>query len=396
VIPLTTKDASAASWTAIPFEGANKWLYYIIHTIFDMKMMTLFSMLFGVGVMIYAEKIERGVPIDRVRWLWFKRMFILLCIGMVHAYFIWEGDILVSYAVCGIVFLWWLRRMPAWAMVLVAAVFVVLPQISWSFMGMSYHWFMDTSPPEWMKMPAEDLAEAQKRFAEFQKEMDPTPEQLETLVQTYRGSYGTNLAHRAKTSLMMQTMMIPIYMLWRGTGIMLLGAALYKWRIVTGERSTRFFTGFTLINYAIGLSLTVGGMVFNTHVNFSTGLLMAVGMPFNVFGSIPMAMGHMGLIVLLVKAMPTAWLVRALSAVGRMALTNYLMHSLIGSLIFYGYGFGYYGTMDRLEQEMIVLAVWVFQLIWSPMWLARYRFGPMEWLWRSLTYSKMQPMRRVA
>lgn len=378
----------------LPYEGVNRWTYIVTHTLFDLKMMTLFSMLFGVGVMIYAEKIARGAELKRVRGLWFRRMGILLGIGLVHAYLIWEGDILVSYAVCGLIFLWWMRRLPAWAMVLIAIPFTLFTQALWASQGLMYDWFVnDPSPPEWMSMPADVLEEMRNQYL---KSYDPTPEQVAELESTYTGSWYTLFKHRVEFVLQMHLWMIPTFMLWRGTAMMLLGAALYKWRVVTGERSTRFYAIFTIVNYAVAFPLIIAGIAYNESVGFNPARLIMVGSHFNGIGSVPMAMGHMGLVILVARAFPTAALVRALSAVGRMALTNYIAHSVICSLIFYGYGLALYNSMNRLELQLVVVAIWIAQLIWSPLWLRRYRFGPMEWLWRALTYGKAPPMRRAA
>jgi len=377
------------------YEGADKWVYLVVHTIFDMKMMTLFSMLFGVGLMVYAEKLNRGAELATVRRLWFRRMFILLGIGVFHAYFIWEGDILVSYAVCGIVFLWWMRRLPAWAMIAIAVPMCIPPMLAQWVNGMSYDWFVEGNAPDFITegMTAEEIQEASDKIT---KDLDPTPEQYEQAKAVHTGGYGGLFVYRLKMVLQMQFFMIPLFMIWRGTAMMLVGAALYKMRIITGERTTRFYLVLTAVSYLIGFAFTFAGIAYNESHGFSIVELMKYGIQFNMVGSIPMALGHMGLIILITRAMPMNFIVRALSSVGRMALTNYLAHAVIGSLIFYGYGLSRYGTMSRLELQMVVVGVWIAQLFWSPLWLKYYRFGPVEWAWRSLTYSKAQPMRRAA
>ena len=113
----------------------------------------------------------------------------------------------------------------------------------------------------------------------------------------------------------------------------------------------------------------------------------------NGFGSIVVAMGHVGLIMLIVQSGALYWLTRRLAAVGRMALSNYLTHSIVCTTLFYGYGFGLFGTINRTGLAAIVLIIWVAQLLLSPIWLQHFRFGPAEWLWRSLTYGQPQPMR---
>ena len=107
------------------------------------------------------------------------------------------------------------------------------------------------------------------------------------------------------------------------------------------------------------------------------------------FGRLGMAFGYMGLIVLLVRAARASWLTSRLAAVGRMALTNYLLHSLICAIVFTGAGFALVGELSRASMYIVVLGIWIFQLAISPWWLDRYRFGPVEWLWRTLTYGKL-------
>ena len=121
---------------------------------------------------------------------------------------------------------------------------------------------------------------------------------------------------------------------------------------------------------------------------------MRIGGLSNYVGSIVVGLGHIGLVMLLVKTGFLQGLLQRFASVGRMALTNYLLHSVILTTVFYGYGFGLYGEIPRFWQMGFVVAVIMLQLVLSPWWLARYRFGPVEWLWRSLTYWKRQPMAR--
>lgn len=105
-------------------------------------------------------------------------------------------------------------------------------------------------------------------------------------------------------------------------------------------------------------------------------------------------MAHVAAITLLYKAHYAQWLFRRLEAVGQMALTNYIMQSVICTLVFFGYGLNYYGELEYYQTYFVVLAVWVVQLILSPIWLRFYLFGPLEWVWRSLTYWRIQPLVR--
>ena len=115
---------------------------------------------------------------------------------------------------------------------------------------------------------------------------------------------------------------------------------------------------------------------------------------FNRLAAPLVSLGWIGLVMLACKSTLMGAVTRRLAAVGQMALTNYLMQTIICTTIFYGHGFGQFGYLSRTELFGVVVAVWIVELIWSPLWLARYRFGPFEWLWRSLTYWSPQPMRR--
>ncbi|MCH8865599.1 MAG: DUF418 domain-containing protein [Proteobacteria bacterium] len=114
----------------------------------------------------------------------------------------------------------------------------------------------------------------------------------------------------------------------------------------------------------------------------------------NYFGSIIVGLGHVSIVMLLIKTGFVPCLLQRFAAVGRMALTNYLMHSVILTTVFYGYDLGLYGRVPRFWEMGFVVAVIGLQMWISPWWLARYRFGPVEWLWRSLPYWTRQPMRR--
>ena len=142
------------------------------------------------------------------------------------------------------------------------------------------------------------------------------------------------------------------------------------------------------------MPLTVFSAVdLNSHA-FDTLYALRVGGITNYVGSLVVAFGHIGLIMLIFKTGVLQRLMPRFAAVGRMAITNYLMHSLILTTVFYGYGLGLYGTIPRFWQMGFVVAVITLQLVLSTWWLQRYKFGPVEWLWRSLTYWKRQPMRQ--
>jgi uncharacterized protein len=147
------------------------------------------------------------------------------------------------------------------------------------------------------------------------------------------------------------------------------------------------------LGYGVGLPLMVFDAAALIAHRFSAEYQLSGGALYNLFGSVVVALGHMGLLMLVVQQGALRWLTTRLAAVGRMALSNYLTHSIVCTTLFYGYGFGQFGQINRTGLAGIVLLIWIAQLVVSPVWLKYFRFGPAEWLWRSLTYWRPQPMR---
>ena len=337
-------------------------------------MMGLFSMLFGASVLLYSAKLTAsGQP---PRGLWFRRMGWLLVIGLVHAYFIWGGDILVPYALCGLLILWWVRRLqPArsWPgrspLLAIGAALTVAHGLGW-----------------------EGMSEAER--AQEAAIMMPTPEQAREHVGWMLGPYTETVANHAPIVFLFQTVDLPD-VLWRCSGMMLLGMALYKWGFLDGSRPTRTYTLTASFCLPIGLALCTYGALELDRAGFALPERIILDL-WNYAGAIFVSIGYAALIILAVKHGALSGLRGALAAVGQMALTNYLLHSIVASVLFLGWGFGLAGQFDYAEQLAVVVTTWAVQLALSPVWLARYRFGPAEWLWRSLTYWQRQPLRREA
>jgi uncharacterized protein len=299
----------------------------------------------------------------------------LLAIGLVHAYFIWGGDILVPYSLCGILILWWVRRLPAGALLAgslalltVGAVFTVAHGLSW-----------------------EEMSEAEQ--AQEAVLMMPTPEQAREQLGWMLASYPEFVARHAPTVFMFETLYFLSFFLWRCGGMMLLGMALYKWGFLDGSRTTRTYVVTAALCIPLGLGLAWYGTVELERARFALPYRILLDL-WNYVGAVFASVGYAAVLILAVKHQVLSGLRRALAAVGQMAFTNYLLHSITASVLFLGWGFGLAGQLDYAEQLGVVAMIWAAQLALSPIWLARHRFGPAEWLWRSLTYWQRQPMRR--
>jgi uncharacterized protein len=176
---------------------------------------------------------------------------------------------------------------------------------------------------------------------------------------------------------------------------MLLGMALLKWGVLSGERTRSFYLRLAALTVVPGLALAAWGLLGHVRAGWTFEHGMGGGETANYWGSLLAAVGYAALVMLLARAAGAAWVKRPLEAVGQAAFSNYILQSVICTLLFYGHGFGLFGRLERIELAGVVLAVWAVELALSTWWMARYRFGPLEWVWRSLTYRKLQPMRRL-
>lgn len=360
-------------YSTFDFEGANRLAFLFTAVFFDLKMMGLFSMLFGAGVVLYAAKADStGTP---ATGLWFRRMGWLLAIGLVHAYLIWNGDILVPYALSGLLILWWVRRWSARTLI-IAGLCTLLVGGALS-LGQLVSW--------------DSMSDAEK--AEQLTFMMPTMEQAQAQVAEMQGSYFEVVAKRAPTVLLFQTLIYVTFFLWRTGGMMLLGMGLFKAGFLDGRLPTSTYRRTALVCLLAGISMSAVGVRSLEAIRFSMPERTLPDL-WNYVGSVFMSVGYAAAILALIKAGALTGLRPRLAAVGQMAFSNYLSQSLITAVLFLGWGFGLAGRFNYAEQLLFVAAIWIVQLIVSPLWLARYRFGPAEWLWRSLTYRQRQPMAR--
>jgi uncharacterized protein len=211
----------------------------------------------------------------------------------------------------------------------------------------------------------------------------------------YQGGWLAQMPVRARGSFEFQSSMIWFWGLWRGGGNMLIGMALLKWRLVTAELQENFYRDLAVIGFGFGLPLIFGGVAsINAH-DWEMFYSFFIGGQFNYWASLLVAAGWVGFTISLWHFRIAPGLSRRLIAVGRTAFSGYILTSLICTLIFYGHGLGLYMRVSRPGQLAITAAIWITLLIAAPLWLERFRFGPLEWLWRTLTYGERQPFRRA-
>ena len=360
--------------------------------------MTIFSMLFGAGLILMSERAAaRG---SRFGWIYVRRTLWLLLIGAAHGYLVWFGDILANYAAAGLL-VFFFRKLKPRTLIVISLVFLGVPLVMSRGMGGHFKQQKAVAEAAESRLAAgESLSEEEQAAVDSWQSMMPMlfPDEKEVLrkIEIYRGDYAGIFAERAPVVVALQTMMFLFFGLWRISGLMLLGMAFMKLGILRAGRSRRFYLRMLTLGYLTGLPLAIySGYTLDAH-GFDPFYIWDEGTVFNYVGSILAGFGHIALVMWAFRSGFFPRFRERLAAVGRMALTNYLMHSLVLTTLFYGYGFGLHGYVERFYQMGFVVAMWIVQLYLSPLWLCYYRFGPAEWAWRSLTYWRRQPMRLEA
>jgi uncharacterized protein len=350
------------------FQGANFWVYAFTFNFAFQKFMPIFAMLFGAGIMLAADR--RREAGRNAGAFHYRRMGVLLLIALAHAYLVWYGDILFSYAICGALVFPFRRRSAGF--LLAAGVVVLAGQ----------------PVMEVVSLAVPDLFGWANTFQGMSLE-----EILAADLAAFRGGWMENFRMRALYSLEGQTVGFPLHEVWRASGLILLGMGLYRLGVMTGKAKRSLY--WLLVAVGIGVALPLTAIVFRVaHSNGWSGFwLRQLYLQTISWVGIVVALGWLAVVMLVCHAGCRSWLGRAFAAVGRTALSNYLLQSLICTFIFYGFGLGLYGSVERIGQMEIVLGVWILQLAVSPLWLRFFRFGPAEWAWRSLSYGSRQPFR---
>jgi len=371
-------------------DGLNLKVWIVNNMLFEGTMRGLFTLLFGAGVILLTIRLENNGAGIATADIYYRRILWLLLFGIVNVYvLLWHGDILYPYAIFGLM-LFPFRNASVKKLFLVAGILISIG-ILWDVTDYHSKINLEKEVTE-IRLSKDQGVELTKVQEEKMKQWDKfttkhTQEEVDVLIGKMHQSYFTVLFEKVKGNQFMQTWLPYRLWVWDILSYMLLGMAFFKLRIFHGERSNHFYLLMLSIGYLAGIAINYYETSMLLRENFAALTILKADQTYQI-GRILITMGHIGLFMLFIKSGILHFLQKSLAAVGKLALTNYLMHSIVTSIIFYGDGFSMYGRLERHELYYIVAGLWIFQLIYSPIYLRFFLYGPAEWVWRQLTYGK--------
>lgn len=346
------------------FTGLNWWVWLITSLLADGKFITIFAMLLGVSIaMMAGEGSARGAPAWRTHM---RRMAVLFVLGLLHAYLLWFGDMLVPLALSGSVVFFARRLSPGKLLILGGLTFAVA-----SVLSVALTWSTAQSDPA--------------ALAAWKAQWTPRPAAINLEIAQYRGGWSEQMAQRVPAALETQTASFVTRLLWQMSGLMLLGMGLFKLGVLSVAWSRAFYVRMASLGFGAGMLLIGLGLWRSYATGWDLLDFVLVSEQLHYWGNLLVALGWVALTMLLCQS---GWALRPVAAAGRMALTNYLLQTVICTTLFYGHGFGLFGRVERVGQLAIVVGIWAFQLLASSVWLRYFAVGPVEWLTRWLVFKR--------
>ncbi len=345
-------------------DTARDWIAWFVNaTIFEQKMMTLFSILFGAGIVLFTDRaIRKG---DSPAKLHYRRMGWLALFGFLHAYLLWYGDILFIYAICGMLAYLFRSFSPKSLFVIAGGLFFA------SCLTIFGNGFLMGFDPM-MSTPASDELIAEATAVE-------RPD--------IEGGYVDRVTgFNFFSSLFMHLWILPTVALVHNTSLMLIGMGLYKTGFLVGRLPSQTYAKAATVAFPVFAVALAASMWLRFETEFVFADYFKGAFQLANIAAVAAAIVYASVIAAVVRADALRPVRTALSAVGRIAFTNYIMQTVIACIIFYKPGFGLWMDLSRSELWLIVAAVWAFQIAFSIVYLRRFSMGPLEAIWRRLTY----------
>jgi uncharacterized protein len=357
------------------------WAFNFV--LIDGKMRGLFSFLFGASMLLVIERAAAsGRSPARVHYV---RMAWLLVFGLLHFYFIWFGDILAGYAQIGMI-AYLFHRLSVKALVRWGVGLVVIQTLILSALAaLTFYLQHAIAQPG---AEADLIDQWQQLNGQFGI---PTGQALAAKMSMFHGSYLPIAEHRLAK--LLEPFQASLMFGWETLAYFLFGMALLKTGFFRGDWEPARYRRLVLIGYGIGIPVYAALAFILYRDGFTLPMIFACAMAATAPFRPLMVIATASLIILLTRRRG-GWLVQRIAAAGRAAFTNYLSTSILMTTLFYGYGLGLYGALSRIELWAVVVAMWALMLLWSKPWLEHFRYGPFEWLWRSLSRGRAEPLRR--
>jgi uncharacterized protein len=381
--------------------GINYNTWYIVEWVFSGTQRAIFSMLFGAGIILFITRLEKKMDGIMPAMYFFRRQMWLLAFGLFDAFvLLWFWDILFAYAILGM-FLFIFYRSSTKSLFLFALVSLALMTIRDNVdlyrdkkiiqkgelvAGIDTTHNMLTS----QQKRNLDAMLALKKESSKEAKLEKAEKEMHAIAGNYESLYKVQGDKSVHVELY-----YTYFLVWDIVLFMFLGMAFFKTGIMTGDVSTGIYWILCIGGLGLGLLLSYYQQedIIKNHFNHFE---YSKNVAFNDFQLARMlrSTGFFAFIMLLYKSGRVNWFFNMLRPVGQMAFTNYLMQSLLGALFFYGVGLNYFGRLERFELYIYTGVVWIIEIAWSHIWLHYFRMGPLEWLWRSLTWWKKQPIKR--
>jgi uncharacterized protein len=395
--------AAIGDFSMQPQGDLNYYFWYVFGPgVFEGSQRGIFSMLFGAGMYIFVTRLEKRTPGLMPAELFLRRQLWLLLFGMFHAYILfWYWDILYHYAICGIIVFAFRRLSPKYLLIASFACLVLMTARENRDLFKRKAVISKGEAIAKIDTTVTKLSDKQKEqlgaMDEIKKNSKPEEKKkkVEKQLKEIRGGYAELYEARSRMAEESETFGMYYWAIFDVPLFMFLGLAFFKLGILQGEAKTKVYAWMTAIGLGVGLPLSYLFVTYDVNYNFNYFEIIK-NKPFEFYElqRFIHSIGIFGLIMLMYKSGLFKWLFALMRPVGQMAFTNYIMQSVICGIIFTGVGFGLFGKLEYHQLFYVVAAVWAVEIIWSHLWLRYFRFGPLEWLWRSLTYWKKQPIRK--
>jgi len=316
---------------------------------------------------------------ERIADLYYRRTMWLIAFGVLHAYCLWPGDILYSYGVTGLL-LFALRKVAPKALIAAGLVLLAVFSVKTFRQGWQLRELRDKATEATVTLTAgrtptpEQLA-ASERWTEQVRQEKPDAATITEMIHSRRAGYWQSFAFRSARA--SETQSVEFYQreFWDVGGMMLIGMGLFQLGFFSANRPFREYVWVAVVGYAIGLLLGLYFLTQNIKANFDPADRILLSSGYQLV-RLSVALAHVAVLALLYQSAILSGLRTRLAAIGQTALSNYILHSVVCTFVFYGYGLALYGSLQRWQYYLVALGIWTFQLTTSKWWLQHFRFGP--------------------